>query len=266
MRTFIKIFLLFVLVLFSSCEVEEIVFPGEKYIDYTVVQAEIQGGDFFPAVRFTKTLPLNVPYDIKETELKDVTAYLVKNEIQIIPLIYDTDGLYKPKYEFLVDEGETYELFAETNEKFIYARTIIPYIPEVNSVSYKTSDFVMEANVITRAEEVYGAIWQISGLPPVKAQDFFSVTNSTHNPGTEIKVITSILPEEYRSQAYSGNRYMQVFSFDKAFREYFNSRTAGQEINDPFIQGGGEVNWNVQGDKVIGMFIGITPGDLIQVN
>jgi hypothetical protein len=266
MNHFIKIFLLIIFIFFTGCEVEEIVNPNDVYVEYTVVQAEIQPGKVFPAVRFTKTLPLGVPYDIKKSELKDVTVYIKKNEVQVIPLIYDVDGLYKPTYRFYVLEGETYELFAETNDKYIYAKTIIPYTPSISSTNYNTSDFYLNAELQTKSNEVYGAIWIIPGNPPDKAEDFFSVSNTSYNPGTEIIVRTSSFPDKYRSQIYDDSRHIQVFAFDKSFREYFYSRTSGQQINDPFVQGGGSVEWNVQGDKVIGMFIGVTPGDIIKVN
>ena len=72
------------------------------------------------------------------------------------------------------------------------------------------------------------------------------------------------LPEEYRSPQYDGTRLIQVFSFDKSFKSYFDSRTSGNSVDDPFIQGGGTVEWNVQGDNVIGMFVGVAQS--VQVN
>ena len=77
-----------------------------------------------------------------------------------------------------------------------------------------------------------------------------------------INVRTSPVPVEFRSPVYNNRRFIQVYSFDKSFNKYFNSRTSGQSINDPFVQGGGTVEWNVYGDNVIGMFIGVAEGDL----
>jgi hypothetical protein len=266
MKDLLKIYVILFFILLSGCKVEEIVDPGEIYEAYTVVQAEVQAGENFPAVRFTKTLPLGVSYDIKNSELKNVTAYIRKNEVQVIPLIYDIDGLYRPKYSFTVAEGEIYELFAKTEGKFIYAKTIIPYKPEVISAEYNASDYYLDADVSTKSGEVYGALWIITTSPLEKAGDFFSITEDSYNSVTKIIVRTSSIPEKYRTQFYSNYRNIQVFAFDKSFRDYFYTKSLSQEINDPFIQGGGNVQWNVQGDKVIGMFIGITPGDIIKVN
>ena len=255
--------MLFALV--TSCKVEDIVDAEDVYVGYTVVQAEIQPDKFFPPVRFTKTLPLSIAYDIKKSELKNVTAYIKRNGVQVIPLNYTVDGLYKPKYDFNVEQGETYELFAETEGKYIYAETIIPNRPDVNSTNYDRIDFYLEANINTKENEVYGAIWIAAGAFPAQSEDFYSISNSTYIPGTNIVVRTPALPEKYKIPGYSGNIFIQVYAFDSAFKDYFYSRSSGQEVNDPFIQNGGAISGNVKGDKVIGMFIGVTPGELINV-
>ena len=266
MKTFLNISLPFIILVLAACESAEILSPEDVFVEYTVVQAEIQPNKNFTAVRMTKTLPLGVPYDIKNAELKNVTAYLVKNEVQVIPLLYTMDGLYEPKYELYVQEGDIYELYAERDGKFIYGRTTIPYKPEVIAVNYNTSDYFLEADIRTKFNEIYGALWIVSSYPPAKADDFYSVTLPSTSTNGTVSVRTSSIPEEYRTTAYSESRYIQVFSFDKSFRDYFYSRTSGQEITDPYIQGGGKVEWNVHGDKVIGMFIGVTPGDIIKVD
>lgn len=254
------------MVLLVNCEREEILNPDAVHIEHTVVQAEIKPGKIFPAVRFTKTLPLGVPYNIKQAELKNVTAYLLKNEVQVIPLHYTSDGLYKPLYDFYVEEGETYELIAERDGIYIYGKTFVPFKPNVLSTNYITSSYYFDADVRSRLNEVYGALWIISGNPSARAIDYYSITSPTNSININIVVRTSSIPEMYRSPTYPDNRYIQVFAFDVSFRKYFYSRTSGQQVTDPFIQGGGAIEWNVQGDKVIGMFIGITPGDIIEVN
>ena len=266
MKNFQKYYWLTIILFFTGCQTEEILGPEDTYEEYTVVQAEIIAGKNFPSVRITKTLPLGIPYDINKAELKNITAYLVKNEVQVIPLVYAGEGLYKPLYDFYVEEGETYELFAESNKKFIYGKTVIPYKPQINTVSYNGADYSLTAEVRAKLNEVYGALWIVSGAQPGTAEDFYSVTTPATTPYGTVGVRTSSLPDLYRSPVYSDNRYIQVYSFDKSFRNYFYSRTSGSEINDPFIQGGGAIEWNMQGDRVIGMFIGLAKGDILKVN
>jgi len=265
MKFSIKILLLCLILIIAGCKSEEIVNPDEVYEEYTVVQAELQPEEKFPAVRFTKTLPLGEAYDIKKAELQNVSVYIKKNGVQVIPLIYNFDGLYKPKYEFYVNEGETYELFAEYGDKYIYAKTIIPFSPRIVSIRRNVNEYYLEANVTVSKDEVYGALWAIPGTALVKSKDFFSISNTDYNPNTNIIVRTSAIPEEYRLPVYLSNASIQVFAFDKGYRNYFYTRSSGQEVNDPFTQSSGKIDWNVQGDKVIGMFIGVTPGNIIKV-
>ncbi|MCW8996447.1 MAG: hypothetical protein OQK77_11595 [Psychromonas sp.] len=250
-------YIIFVLILIS-CEIEEIISPETGYVEYTVVQAEIRSGQIFPAVRFTRTLPLGIPYDIKQAELKDVTAYLIKNEVQVVPLIYSIDGLYKPRYDFYVDEGEVYELYANWEGKFIYGKTIIPHKPVITEVNNNVNPYFFEADILAETNTVYAAIWIVSTSPPAKADDFYSVSTPSENNNNIVSVRTATIPEEYKSAAYAGQRYIKVLAFDQSYRKYFDSRTSGQKINDPYVQGGGTVEWNMQGEKVIGMFIGVT--------
>ena len=258
MKLIIKIIYILILIAISGCENEEIISPLVEYEEYIVVQAEIQANKYFPDVRFTKTLPLGVPYKIEDAELKNVTAYIKRNGVQIIPLIYTSQGLYKPLDNLFVVEGETYELFAKRDETFIYSITRIPYKPEITNTYYSLSEHTLNAEVNSKAGEVYAALWAVTALPPAAAEDYYAVTSSV--PGYSVTVSTSPLPETFRGNNYANMRYIQVNSFDQAFKEYFNSRTAGSEINDPYIQGGSKITWNVKGEKVIGMFIGVSRG------
>ena len=84
-------------------------------------------------------MPLGVSYNIKQAELKNVTAYLIKNEVQVIPLHYTSDGLYKSLYEFYVREGESYELVAESNKKFTLS---VLCVSAVNYSQFQNSNFL----------------------------------------------------------------------------------------------------------------------------
>ncbi len=267
MKKNIYILCLFILFIVSTaCENEQIVDVDVVHEEYTVVQSELKTGKLFPGVRFTKTLPLGVPYNIKQAELINITAYIRIDSIQIIPLIYDQDGLYKSLYEFNVEPGRIYELFAVRDGSFIYSQTVIPEKPIVTSAIYSSNENFLQAVVVSHNNEVYAALWAISSAPFIKADDYFSVSVPTEfYPLSTVNVRTSPLPAEFQSPAYNNSRFIQVYSFDKSFKNYFNSRTSGQGINDPFVQGGGTVEWNVYGDNVIGMFIGVAEGELVPV-
>ena len=267
MKKNIHILCVFIFLLVTnSCENEHVVEVDAANDEFTVVQSELRMNELFPGVRFTRTLPLGVPYDIKQAELKNITAYIRIDSVKVIPLHYTADGIYNPLYDFYVETGSFYELFAQRDETFIYAKTVIPKSPTVLSTHYSLGEHYLEATVTPYRGEVYAAIWAISSTPFIKADDYFSVSVPTEfNPESTVEVRTSTLPTEFQSPAYNNRRFIQVVSFDESFKDYFQSRTAGQSIDDPFIQGGGTVQWNVQGDKVIGMFIGVYVGSAIPV-
>jgi len=257
---------LILLIVTTSCENEHVVDASIVHEEFTVIQSELRLDELFPGVRFTKTLPIGVPYDIKQTELKNIKTYIRIDSVQVIPLHYTSDGIYKPLYDFYVEAGSFYELFAERDDTFIYAETVIPEKPMVTSASYSSTGHYMQAVVASHHNEVYAALWAISSAPFIKADDYFSVSEPTEiSPVSTINVRTSPIPEEFQSPDYNNSRFIQVYSFDKSFKNYFNSRTSGQGVSDPFVQGGGTIEWNLQGDKVIGMFIGVSVGDVVHV-
>jgi hypothetical protein len=262
----IKYIFLLLLINLAACENEHVVEVGSTYIEYTVVQSELRTDEYFPGVRFTKTLPLGISYDINKAEIKNITAYLRINNAQIVPIYYTHDGLYKSIYQWRIKEGDTYELLAKRNETFIYGKTYIPQTPTVTQANLNLNSHSLEGDVLSFENEVYAAIWKISTNIEIRAEDFFSVSvPEVINPNSTVPVRTSSIPEIYMDPVYNESRYIQVYSFDKAFKAYFNSRTSGQGIDDPFIQGGGSIEWNVKGDKVIGMFIGVGKGEPVLI-
>lgn len=247
-----------------SCEKTQIVESDVPNQNYIVVNSELDAESLFRGVIFTKTLPVGIPYDIKASELKDVTAYIVINGVQVIPLHYLQDGVYMPLYEFLIQAGNTYELFAEWEGTVIYSITKVPFTPEINNVSYNAGGNYLQANIKTSAGEVYGAIWVI-GSSIAKASTFPNLSI----PGagvTTINVITSGIPDQYTGSNYNGMRNIQVFSYDRQYTAYFNSVKVNVPLGNAFLQNGGTIGWNVLGNNVIGMFIGVGKGTTKNVN
>lgn len=263
----ISIIILFISVLFIRCENDEMVDTDISFDELLVVQCEINPGLIFPGVRLTKTLPVGTSFSIEKAEVKDASMYLRIDYLQIIPLHYFSEGNYKTLYDFTVQEGQVFELFGESNGVTFYSRTIIPYKPAVNSVSYNNTDHYPIANIRVSDGEVYGALWAIISSSVVTGDDFYNIVNTSNNPGilnTEVR--GSSYPENYLTANYNGSRYIQVFSFDKSFEPYFKTFKHGETINNPYVQGTGTTLWNVTGDNVIGMFIGVARGDFIWVN
>jgi hypothetical protein len=267
MKYYKIIYIFLLLMILVSCENQQVIDVDAEFTEFTVVEAELRENGFFSGVKFTKTLPLGVEYSIELAEIKDITAYIRINNVQIIPIIYTRDGLYESIHEFRIQAGDTYELFAMREDNFIYSKTYIPPKAVVTQTNFNVDNNSLEADVLSSENEAYAAIWEIGSSTVYRSDDFFSVTlPESIYPGSTVSVRTPPIDQELLTPAYNGQRFIRIFSFDKSFKAYFNSRTSSGNIDDPFIQGGGSTEWNVQGSNVIGMFIGVAESVPILVN
>ena len=270
MRTrIIKILITVFFLSLIGCENVGLVETKLEFKEKVVVRAELIPDSIFAGVSFTKTLPVNETYDISKAELKDVDGYLRINNAQIVPLHYEKDGVYKPKYSLVFEEGSTVELLATVNEKSIYSKTIIPHKPSIMEVS-RGNNFI-QASVSTRPEEAYGAAWVIYSSSFNNeidiAKDFQTVSAASEfDPSGTIVVRTADIPENYLASSFYGQIYIQVYSFDKSYIEYFKSKGNNQLVNNVFVQSGEAIAWNVYGEDVIGLFIGMAKSNMVRIN
>ncbi len=257
-----KLILLAVLsLLISSCENNTDVEIDLPYKEYTVVEAQLSAHQIFQGVSITHTLPLDEPYDIKKAEIKDAFAYIVENGIRIYPLHYSTDGMYFADGDFIISPDSKYELFARVGEKTIYSKTVVPDKPVIN-VASNADDQYLFASIDAKPDEAYGAAWIIANTD--KRADYFFTIESADAFPQELSIRTIQIPEPYNTPQYSSNFFIQVYAFDKAFKDYFITNPGGSQIDNVFIAGGGSVLWNVYGEDVIGLFIGVTKGDAVK--
>lgn len=248
---------LLISIIFFGCENTTEVELNIENEEYIVVQAMLEGGKDFKGVSFTKTLPLGMDYDIKSAELQDVKAYLKVNEVQIIPLHYANNGVYKPKHNLKIVHESTYELLAFHKGRNIYSKTYVPAAPVVNEANYN-SDYYLTADITPKGNTAYGATWFINEL--IGADDFHSIISPDNN--SSLTVRTQYIPTQYRSANYRDKTNIIVFAFDISYRNYFNTRGSSFESGDSFTEvGSGNVVWNVQGKNVIGLFTGFSKSD-----
>jgi hypothetical protein len=264
----LKIILLFLSsFLLSNCEDISVVDNNIQYVEYTVVRSELKANTKFEGVQITRTLPLDEAYNINKAEIKNALVFLKINGVQIVPLHFTGEGIYKPLYnDLFINPGYTYELIGNIGNKSIYGITRVPEAPNVQNVSLQ-SDKYLTANVTLRADEVYGAVWVIINDPnqaPETSDNFFSVVPTVFKPSDRtVAVRTTEIPENLRTVFLRNSTYIRVTAFDKAYLDYFKTSNNDQPSDNAFVSGGGPVGWNVQGEKVIGMFIGKTEGSLI---
>ncbi|MCH7827142.1 MAG: DUF4249 family protein [Bacteroidetes bacterium] len=249
-----------------GCDQVEVITPDTSFKENVVVRAELLAGENFTGVSFTKTLPLNIAYSISDAELKDVTVYLKINNTQVVPLHYTNNGLYKPLYNLKIKYGTVYELFAVYNDKSIYSKTRVPAELNITNVIYR-DEYFLQGKVIANKEEAFGAAWVIPSqfnVPSIIADDFYSIVTSLDNISiNKITVRTKIIPEQFRSNAQKLLTQIKVYAFDKAYLDYFNTKSNGKSVEDAFVHGGNNIAWNVEGENAIGLFIGSAQSPLV---
>ncbi len=258
--TFISVFSF----LFSACENSTDVDGVPPYQEYTVINARLSAYKVFEGVAITHTLPLGAQYDILKAEIKDAVAYMVKNYTRVIPLHYTSEGIYKPLMNINIEAGQTYEFFAQVNNKSIYSKTVIPDVPSIISVTDAEYQY-LNAEVEARPGEAYGAVWIVSAGTnnTIMADDFFSIVSPENYPA-DVIVRTQNIPDPYNTPAYGDRVYIQVFAFDQSYKDYFVTRTNSDPVNNTFTSGGGTVVWNIAGENVIGLFIGMNESNVVQ--
>ena len=235
-----------------SCANEQIVDISETYQEKVVVSGELVKDSLFKGVSITRTLPLNSIYDFNKAEFESFTGYIRINDTVIVPLHYTEGGIYKSLHSFRIKGNKKYELIANAGGTQIYAATFVPDTTEIIKSYYKENIF-LESRIIPNSRYSYGAVWAIeSSINPVFSDDFFSIVEPLNNIGS-ITVQTKEIPENLLT--HSGLR-IQLYTFDKIFTSYFKTKKYSQSISNTFGQGGGPISWNVQGDNVIGVFIG----------
>lgn len=254
------ILLIIIAAICGSCENEQIVEISDSYIEKVVVRAELVKDSLFEGVQITKTLPLNSSYEENKAKLKNFTGYLRINDVQVIPLHYTNGGIYKPLYKMVVKGNTKYELIANGDGKQFYAQTFVPDTAYIRKVYYKNDRF-LEAVITPSSQYVYGATWVLDTHPnDIQADDFFNIAEPLINSG-QVTVQTKEIPGVYLNNPLMR---IQVYTFDKNFSTYFKTKKYSQSISNTFGQGGGPVDWNVEGENVIGIFIGYTKSQFLK--
>jgi hypothetical protein len=138
--------------------------------------------------------------------------------------------------------------------------------PEVQEAYAAGSYFTTE--VLADQTEAFAATWIIAfseNSITAEADDFYEVKTTESDIPVTTLVRTTDLPDQYRQYQYHDRYYVRVYSFDKQYKEYFETKNGNKAIENIFAQGASTVNWNIEGDKTIGLFIGFTKSRMTKV-
>lgn len=249
------VFLLLSFVSFSGCEDIGIVEKDISFINLYVVDGQISPGEIDPTINFTKSIPINENYNIENTALTKVNAYIWSSDQGIFNLEHVGNGQYRPT-RLKILPNSTYELFAEINGTRIYSKTKVPSVPKVIGIQKIKSRMVCE--VAANKNEVYSCIFIVyetnafgTRIFKFREKEFSSVEGPKENGIIEIR--TGIIPQDISSKYKIA---VEIYAWDESYKEYFETMNNNKQIDDIFSQGGGLINWNVHGDNTIGLFMG----------
>ncbi len=249
--------LLFTIIIFG-CEKIDVIETNLPYEEKIVVQGLLEGFQVFQGVTFTKTLPLDETFTIEKAELKDVVCYL-KDGVRVIPLKYNSKGVYKPLVNLQIEGNKEYELFGKWKDKNVYAKTYVPANPSVANVFLMDNGTTayIKAEVFNKPGQVYGSTWAAydNNILIKEAEEMYTLTKESKTENEKLQLRTITIPRDIIN-TFKGKLYIRVYSFDEEFRDYFKTKKFNQPIEDSFTQAGGNIEWNVYGDG-IGMFLGI---------
>ena len=258
MNYYFKIsFVLFLLTL-TSCEEIGIIEEEVPFRNLYVIDGQITPNTQNPIINFTKSVPIDDEFDISKFTLADVNAYIWSDHQGIYSLTDIGNGQYRAN-NLEIEPNRTYELFGEIEGNRVYAKTKIPNHPEIVGVSIENEHLVCE--VKAKKDEVYSCIYVLSsgaatGAPRIylRENDFFAVEGPAEE-NQVIKIRSGRVPKEYLSLS-SGTLGIEVYAWDKSYKEYFETKDNNKQIDDIFSQGGGPIKWNVRGENTIGLFLG----------
>lgn len=249
-----------VFILLNGCEqpLQEEEFPYEIKL---VIRGVLEPGKLIDDIYIGRTLPINAEFDEDFANLTDAVGAVVSDGI-FYPLRHIQDGIYTTD-SLIVEEGKTYYLVAQWQDKSVSATTSIPVPGKVLNFGIKNLDqdgkqvSVMEATIDPHSDESYTITWVLmysDGLVSREADNFVQANRSLS--GEQIKVRSDVIPPALLNST-TGKLGIRVYVYDRAFYDYFQAQGSTQISESIFGQPLTNVKWNIEGEG-IGLFIGRT--------
>lgn len=250
----IRITVLIVLTLFAftSCEdLEQTVDFELPYEEKIVIDGEIPAGNTGISVIVTKTIPPLEEVTFSKVNITDADVKLYF-ENEVIELEY-TDRLsvssYKSDGRIEIKPGVEYRLEVKWKGKTAIARTTIPEIPEITSV---TSENVTEYGW-TRT--LYNFEFRPSERGVLEIGDDVVFHSDDAHLLNDVDKKYNVKIEDYRVINDRDSVFVIKY-YDVNYYNYYTTRFQGDSEGGVFSSGGLNIEGNVEGDDGIGLWIG----------
>lgn len=245
--------IIIIIYLLISCEDVGIIEETPPFEKLIVVNGQLTQNSTLPIISITKSAPLKSTNQ-NDFYLENVTAYIRINELKIYPLEYIGNGNYSPTSTIEIDADYYCEFFCDIDGEKIYAETIIPRIPTLHKVDI--NEGVIQIQIKPQENVVYSAQYFYSNYnATIYEEDFSTVFGPSEDINNNLILTTSKISDSVLTDPNVSIGVM-VFAWDESFKAYYKTKDKNKAIDDIFSEGGGLVNWNIEADNAIGMFIG----------
>ncbi len=259
MKNQIIILLIILTALLSSCDdLEQTVDYNLPYIEKLIIQGQFGINSKNLSVSVTKSLPPIEEPTLEKVTIKDADCKVYYKD-KVMNLNYQGESIYVSEDTLTIEEGVEYRLEVKWKDKLATAKTTVPKNPEVISIVKKPykdqgqTNYIYEFNLISKDKGMIG--FGFSG-----ELSYYSEFSLLNNENTNYKISTERI---IRLQDNS-----EVFTygfFDKQFYPYYQTRFEGDSDGGIFSNGGLNIEGNVKGDNVFGVWFGYnTFGGIIE--
>ncbi|MER3328488.1 MAG: DUF4249 family protein, partial [Candidatus Kapaibacterium sp.] len=242
--------LLIITALLSSCDgLEQTVDSDLPYVEKLIIQGQFGVNSRNLSVSVTKSLhPLEEP-TLDKVTIKNADCK-VYYKGKVMNLIHQGESIYVSEDILTIEEGVEYRLEVKWKDKFAYAATTIPKLPEIRSFQKK---------VISRwgyDESTY------SLTIDSKDKGMIRVSQLDNGYGDYGFHLIDKVDKEYEVY-FSESVYnepddisFQMIFYDIQYYPYYQTRYEGDSDGGIFSNGGLNMEGNVKGENVFGIWFG----------
>ncbi|MFA7327678.1 MAG: DUF4249 family protein [Candidatus Kapaibacterium sp.] len=249
-KTYILL-LLILTALLSSCDgLEQTVDSDLPYVEKLIIQGQFGINSRNISVSITKSIPpLEEPTLSKVTITDAVCKVYYKDKV--INLIHQGESIYVSEDTLTIEEGVEYRLEVKWKDKVAIATTTIPILPKIISVKekifrewgydQKTYEFTIRSND--------------KGMIKISENDSYYRDYGFQLIDKIDKEYRVLLSEPIYDEDPANISFEMRFT-DIQFYPYYQTRHEGNSDGGIFSNGGLNMEGNVKGDNVFGIWFG----------
>ncbi len=248
-----KSFILLILVisaLLSSCDgLEQTVDSDLPYVEKLIIQGQFGINSRNLSVSITKSIPPLEEVTLEKVTIKDADCK-VYYKGKVMNLIHQVESFYVSEDTLTLEEGVEYRLEVKWKDKFATAKSTIPKNPEILAITKKPfrefgrTDFRYEFSLLSKEKGMLSFDFN-------SKYSYYGDYSLLNKENTTFKLLTDRITE-YNN---IGEIFILRF-FDVQFYSYYQTRYEGESDGGIFNNGGLNIEGNVKGENVFGIWYG----------